>query len=105
MTHRPYPSPSRARHQLARHDDETPPLPDGSNRPALLGTPRIVISDEAREAMGVRLAEVGASLRQGFLVPEDVRQAMARTLPMRVSLQPLAGALSERPVSNEEKTG
>ncbi|MFI5473191.1 hypothetical protein ACIA6D_23490 [Streptomyces cacaoi] len=25
MTHRPYPSPDRARHQLDRHDDETPP--------------------------------------------------------------------------------
>ncbi|MEH0542982.1 hypothetical protein QA802_07835 [Streptomyces sp. B21-105] len=25
MTHRPYPSPDRALHQLARHDDETPP--------------------------------------------------------------------------------
>ena len=26
MTHRPYPNPTRARHQLDRHDDETPPL-------------------------------------------------------------------------------
>jgi hypothetical protein len=26
MTYRPYPSPDRARHQLDRHDDETPPL-------------------------------------------------------------------------------
>lgn len=26
MTHRPYPSVDRARHQLDRHDDETPPL-------------------------------------------------------------------------------
>lgn len=26
MTHRPYPSSTRARHQLDRHDDETPPL-------------------------------------------------------------------------------
>lgn len=26
MTHRPYPSVERARHQLDRHDDETPPL-------------------------------------------------------------------------------
>ena len=25
MTHRPYPSPDRARHQLDRHDDETGP--------------------------------------------------------------------------------
>lgn len=28
MTHRPYPSVDRARHQLDRHDDETPPLRD-----------------------------------------------------------------------------
>lgn len=26
MTHRPYPSADRARHQLDRHDDETPPF-------------------------------------------------------------------------------
>lgn len=26
MTYRPYPSPDRARHQLDRHADETPPL-------------------------------------------------------------------------------
>ena len=26
MTYRPYPSPDRARHQLDRHEDETPPL-------------------------------------------------------------------------------
>jgi hypothetical protein len=26
MTHRPYPNPDRARHQLDRHDDETGPL-------------------------------------------------------------------------------
>ena len=26
MTHRPYPDVDRARHQLDRHDDETPPL-------------------------------------------------------------------------------
>lgn len=26
MNHRPYPSVDRARHQLDRHDDETPPM-------------------------------------------------------------------------------
>lgn len=26
MSHRPYPNPDRARHQVDRHDDETPPL-------------------------------------------------------------------------------
>jgi hypothetical protein len=26
MSHRPYPSVDRARHQLDRHDDETPPI-------------------------------------------------------------------------------
>ncbi|CAM5622799.1 hypothetical protein [Streptomyces aurantiogriseus] len=77
MSHRPYPSLDRARHQLDRHDDETPPLPDGSGQLAPFAMPRLVISDEAREAMGARLAEVGASLRAAF--------------------QP-------RPVSSEEKT-
>lgn len=66
MTYRPYPSPDRARHQLDRHDDETPPLSDGSDQPAALAMPRLVISDEAREAMGARLDEVGKSLRAGF---------------------------------------
>jgi hypothetical protein len=76
MTHRPYPSLDRARHQLDRHDDETPPLPDGSNQPpALLSQP--FISEEARQALGARLAEVGASLRSAF----------------------------QRPVGTEEKTG
>jgi hypothetical protein len=66
MTYRPYPNPDRARHQLDRHDDETPPLSDGSGQPPTLFGPRIVISPEAREAMGARLAEVGRSLRTAF---------------------------------------
>jgi hypothetical protein len=69
MTHRPYPNPDRARHQLDRHNDETPPLPDGSDQPAAFTLPRLVVSDEARAAMGVRLAEVGASLRVAFQRP------------------------------------
>lgn len=64
MTHRLYSSPDRARHQLDRHADETPPLSDGSGYPP--AWPQIVISEEAREAMGVRLAEFGKSLRAGF---------------------------------------
>jgi hypothetical protein len=66
MTYRPYPSLDRVRHQLDRHDDETPPLPDGSGQPSPLAMPRLVVSDEAREAMGARLAEVGKSLRAAF---------------------------------------
>jgi len=66
MTHRPYPSLDRARHQLDRHDDETPPLSDGSDQPSPLAMPRLVISDEAREAMGALLAGVGDSLRAAF---------------------------------------
>lgn len=69
MTHRPYPNPTRARHQLDRHDDETPPLDDGTSRITSFAMSRIVISDEARAAMGVRLAEVGASLRGAFERP------------------------------------
>jgi hypothetical protein len=78
MTYRPYPNPDRARRQLDRHDDERAPLSDGSSGTSSLVLPRIVISDEAREAMGARLAEVGRSLRTAF--------------------QP-------RPVSSEETTG
>lgn len=63
MTYRPYPNPVRARRQLDRHDDETGPYADGSPCVAAFAVPRLVISDEAREAMGVRLAGVGASLR------------------------------------------
>jgi hypothetical protein len=63
MTYRPYPNTDRARHQVERHVDETPPLADGSEQPAAFAMPRLVISDEAREAMGARLAEVGRSLR------------------------------------------
>ncbi|MFM9616839.1 hypothetical protein ACKI14_02615 [Streptomyces turgidiscabies] len=63
MTHRPYPNPTRARRQLDHHDDETPPLDDGPSRIANFAMPRIVISDEARAAMGVRLAEAVASMR------------------------------------------
>lgn len=65
MSYRPYPNPDRARHQINRHDDETPPLSDGSEQtPTVFG--RLVIAEEAREAMGARLAEVGASLRAAF---------------------------------------
>jgi hypothetical protein len=68
MTHRPYPNPERARHQVERHDDETPPLPDGSDQsPVWMGRP--FISEEARQALGARLAEVGASLRSAFQRP------------------------------------
>lgn len=66
MTYRPYPSVVRARHQLDRHDGETPPVSDDSDQPATLFGPQLVISPEAREAMGARLAEFGKSLRAGF---------------------------------------
>jgi hypothetical protein len=66
MTYRPYPNVDRARHQLDRHADETPPLSDGFGQPSALAMPRLVISAEAREAMGARLAEVGKSLRAAF---------------------------------------
>lgn len=69
MTHRPYPNADRARHQLERHDDETPPLADGSAPTAGFGMPQIVISEEARAAMGARVAEVGESLRAAFRRP------------------------------------
>ena len=68
MSYRPYPSIERARHQLHRHDDETPPLPDGSGEPAF-AMPRLVVSDETWEALGARLVSVGASLRAAFERP------------------------------------
>jgi hypothetical protein len=99
MSYRPYPNPTRARHQIERHDDETPPLADESGQPGMLfGRP--VIDEEAREALGARLAEIGASLRHGFMLPGDLRQAV----PVGVSLQPLADMLRKRPVSSEETT-
>lgn len=104
MSYRPYPNADRARRQVARHDDETPPLPDGAESPAARIFPRLVISDEAREAMGARMAEVGASLRHGFLAPEGVREAMRRTLPVKASLRPLAEVLAKRPAGSEETT-
>lgn len=104
MIYRPYPNLDRARHQIDRHDDETGPIGDAPSRTASFAMPRIVISDEAREAMGARLASAGAALRHGFLVPEDVREAMRRTSSMAVSLQPLANMLAKRPVGGEEKT-
>ncbi|MFD7794337.1 hypothetical protein [Streptomyces sp. NPDC059759] len=66
MTHRPYPSADRAVHQLDRHDQETPPLPDGSDGSAAFAMPRLVISDEAREALGAHRADIGRSLRAAF---------------------------------------
>jgi hypothetical protein len=66
MTYRPYPNADRARHQIERHDDETPPLSDGSRQPPSLFGQRLLISEEAQAAMGASLAKVGASLRAAF---------------------------------------
>lgn len=77
MSYRPFPSIERARHQLGRHDDETPPLPDGSGRPPGLFGQRIVISDEARAATAARLAEVGASLKRAFRRPAGGEETTA----------------------------
>jgi heme oxygenase len=77
MSYRPYPDADRARHQLDRHDNETPPLSDGSEEAGTFAAPRILISDEVREAMGALLASVGASLRAAFERPVGSEETTA----------------------------
>lgn len=65
MTHRPYPSVDRARHQLDRHDDETPPYTE----PRPLSPLEQNLADQAAAIM--RAAQPGldaamASLRAAF---------------------------------------
>lgn len=65
MTHRPYPSVDRARHQLDRHGDETPPYSEPRPMTALErqlfeGTAAMV------KAAQPGLAAVTASLRAAF---------------------------------------
>lgn len=80
MTYRSYPDATRARRQLDRHNGETAPLSDGATSVAGYAMPRLVISDKARTAMSVRLAEVGASLRSAFQRPAG-SEARRQLLP------------------------
>lgn len=61
MTYRPYPNPDRARHQIERHDDETPPLAEP--RPL---TPFERQLAEGAQAALLRVAPIAASLRAAF---------------------------------------
>lgn len=69
MTHRPYPSPDRARHQLDRHADETPPLTGRHAEPRQV-TPfeqRLIDSATATaEALRPQLQAMGKSLLAAF---------------------------------------
>lgn len=65
MSHRPYPSPDRALHQLGRHDDETPPL--APPRPlSLLEQQLADAASAATRALRPQLEALGASLMSAF---------------------------------------
>ncbi|MFM9656814.1 hypothetical protein [Streptomyces scabiei] len=67
MNHRPYPNANRARHQIERHDDETPPLPDGSGRPLSPFEQHVRAGLEGMgEALRPQLEAMGASLLAAF---------------------------------------
>jgi hypothetical protein len=61
MTHRPYPDADRARHQIERHDDETPPYSEP--RPL---TPFEQKLAEGAQAALLRVAPIAAGLRAAF---------------------------------------
>lgn len=67
MTHRPYPNADRARHQIERHDDETPPQTQVGQRP-LSPLARQFFESAATygEALRPQLQAVGESLRAAF---------------------------------------
>ena len=65
MTHRPYPSLDRARHQLDRHDDETPPYT--APRPVSPFEQRLVDSAAAAaQALRPQMQALGKSLLAAF---------------------------------------
>jgi hypothetical protein len=64
MTHRPYPSLDRARHQLDRHDDETGPY-----RPPRPMTPFERQFFEAASAVVRAAAPVAMAMVEGFRHP------------------------------------
>lgn len=65
MTYRPYPNADRARHQIGRHDDETPPL--GEPRPLSPFEQQLARNaQEILKAAQPTLALAGARLRAAF---------------------------------------
>ena len=64
MTHRPYPSVDRARHQLDRHDDETPPAAEP--RPMTPFEEQLARNVQTMKAALPTLALAGARLRAAF---------------------------------------
>ncbi|MDX2765644.1 hypothetical protein [Streptomyces europaeiscabiei] len=65
MTYRPYPNADRARHQIERHDDETPPL--GEPRPMTPFEQQLARNaQEILKAAQPTLALASARLRAAF---------------------------------------
>lgn len=67
MSYRPYPNPDRARHQIDRHDDETPPLTQVGQRPlSPLAKQFFEAAATYGEALRPRLQAVGESVLAAF---------------------------------------
>jgi hypothetical protein len=67
MSYRPYPNPTRARHQIDRHDDETPPQTQVGQRPlSPLEKQFFEAAAAVGEALRPQLQDIGASLRAAF---------------------------------------
>lgn len=79
MTYRPYPNAARARHQIERHDDETPPQAQVGDRP------------------------LSPLERQFFLAAADIGEKLRPQL--QAVGESLLTAFRPRPVSGEETSG
>jgi hypothetical protein len=67
MTYRPYPNLDRARHQIERHDDETPPQTQAGQRTlSPLEKQFFEAAAAAGEALRPQLQAIGDSLRTAF---------------------------------------
>lgn len=67
MTYRPYPNADRARHQIERHDDETPPQAQvGDRQMSPLERQFFLAAAEAGEKLRPQLEAVGKSLLAAF---------------------------------------
>jgi hypothetical protein len=70
MNYRPHPKPDRARRQIDRHDDETPPLSDGSGHPLSPFEQHVMAGVEGMgEALRPQLEAMGRSLLAAFRPP------------------------------------
>jgi hypothetical protein len=69
MTHRPYPNPDRARRQLDRHDDETPPFIWAPRPLSQFERQFFEATSIARQALRPQLEAMSASLLAAFQRP------------------------------------